>query len=87
MAKRQPSKQKTKKIVIDPDILIIELTELYPEVIDFLISEYEFHCIGCIMSGFETLRQGAQAHGIINKDFDEMISRMEAILNPETPIN
>jgi hybrid cluster-associated redox disulfide protein len=75
------SKLNQKRIQLDPDILIMELTELHPEVIDFLISEYEFHCIGCIMAGFETLRQGAQAHGIIGKDYEEMLSRLEGLIN------
>ena len=68
------------KITIDPDIMIMELTEVYPEVVDFLINEYEFHCIGCIMSGFETLKQGAQAHGIIGSDFEEMLERATAFV-------
>ena len=76
---------KTSKINIDPDILILELAELYPEVVEFLINEYEFHCVGCIMSGFESLRIGAQAHGIIGSDFDEMMTRIDALVNlPKT---
>ncbi len=68
------------KVNIDPDILIMELAESYPQVVDFMINEYEFHCIGCIMSGFESLRQGAQAHGIIGSDFDEMMARIDALI-------
>jgi|OpeIllAssembly_1097287.scaffolds.fasta_scaffold555109_1 hybrid cluster-associated redox disulfide protein len=71
---------RTKQLKIDPDMLIIELTERYPLAADFLINEYEFHCIGCIMAGFETIRQGAVAHGIFDNDFDEMILRLEKYL-------
>jgi hybrid cluster-associated redox disulfide protein len=78
--------KKQSKITIDPDILILELTEMYPQATDFLIREYEFHCIGCIMAGFETLRQGAEAHGIIGKDFDELIRRLEKYLQTENRI-
>lgn len=74
------SERKNTKIKIDPDMLIIDLTERYPLAVDFLINEYEFHCVGCIMAGFETLRQGAEAHGIIEADFDEMIDRLEKYL-------
>ena len=86
MAKTYP-KSKTKKADknrkhIDPDIMILELSEFYPQVVDFLITEYEFHCIGCIMSGFETLRIGAQAHGIIDEDFAEMMVRIDDLINP-----
>lgn len=80
------SKQKTSEVKIDPEILILELSELYPEVVDFLIQEYEFHCVGCIMAGFESLRQGAEAHGIVGEDFDEMCKRINAIINaPKDP--
>lgn len=71
------------KETIDPDILILELAEEYPEVIDFLINEYELHCIGCIMAGFETLRMGAAAHGIIDKDFDEMMKRINDLVQKD----
>ena len=70
-----------KTVKIDPDILIMELAETYPQVVDFLINEYEFHCVGCIMSGFESLRQGAQAHGIIGTDFDELITKIDELIN------
>ena len=55
------AKRKTihKKITLDPDIMIMEMTELYPQLIDFLVEEYEFHCIGCVMAGFETFFGGA----------------------------
>ena len=72
------------QITIDPDILILDLTEIYPQAVDFLIREYEFHCVGCIMAGFETLRQGAEAHGISGKDFDKLLQKLEAHL--KTPV-
>ncbi len=62
-------------------MMILEITELYPEVIDFLINEYEIHCAGCIMAGFETLRMGAAAHGIVEKDFEELIERVNKLIN------
>ena len=83
-ATKQTNITKAKEISIDPDILIMELAEAYPLVVDFLINEYEFHCVGCIMSGFESLRQGAQAHGIIGSDFDEMILRINDLVNQPT---
>lgn len=68
-------------VKIDPNIKISELAMKHPEVVDFLISEYGFHCIGCFVSEFETLEEGAQVHGIINQDFEEMIKRAEDIIN------
>jgi len=69
-----------KKFKIDPDILIAELAELYPEVINFLIYEYQFHCFGCFVSQFETLRQGASVHGIVGKYFEEMLAKVTELI-------
>lgn len=68
-------------IKIDENIKIADLAEKYPEVVDFLIYEYGFHCIGCFVSEFETLIEGAQVHGITGSDFDEMMLRVENIIN------
>ena len=66
-------------------MLIIDIQERYPLAVDFLMNEYDFHCIGCIMAEFETLEQGAEAHGIIGKDFELMVKRLEDFLNDPTP--
>ncbi len=74
-------KLKEQKKQIDPDMLIAEMAEMYPEVVNFLIYEYQFHCVGCFISQFETLRQGAQTHGIEGEDYDEMIEKINEIIN------
>ncbi|MCA9386311.1 DUF1858 domain-containing protein [Candidatus Dojkabacteria bacterium] len=59
---------------ISPSTPISELIELYPEVVDFLIEEYDFYCLQCFMAEWETLEEGARNHGIVGKDFQEMLS-------------
>jgi len=58
---------------IKRDMLIADLAEKFPEIVDFLIYEYNFHCVGCIVSGFEILEDGARVHGIEGEDFEEML--------------
>ena len=70
---------------ITGDMLILNLTETYPQVVDFLINEYDFHCIGCIMAGFETLEEGAAGHNITGKDFEEMLTALNALIWPLPP--
>lgn len=65
--------------LIEPHTLITEIAELYPSVVDVLVSEYGFHCIGCIASSFETLEQGAFVHGIFEKDFDELLEKINKL--------
>ena len=59
---------------IKRDMLIAELAEQFPEIVNFLIYEYNFHCVGCIVSGFEVLEDGARVHGIEGEDFEEMLT-------------
>lgn len=68
-------------VKIDPEITISKLALEHPEVVDFLISEYGFHCVGCFVSDFENLREGAAVHGIVGEDFEEMLRRAEEIIN------
>lgn len=71
----------SKWIKIPKDIIILELQEKYPLAVEFLLNEYEFHCIGCVMASFETLEEGARAHGIEGKDFDKLLKQLEKIVN------
>jgi hypothetical protein len=68
-------------INIDPNISISELIETYPFLVDFLQSEYGFHCVNCLYSEFDTLIEGAEIHGIIGEDFEELLSAVEDQIN------
>jgi hybrid cluster-associated redox disulfide protein len=74
------SSKNPKQPVITPDINIAELTLKYPEVIETLIVEYGFHCIGCFVSEFETLAEGARVHGIEDEDFTELLERLNKLV-------
>ncbi len=54
-------KKVTKKIT--KNIIIGDLLSTYPESAEVLLS-HGFHCIGCTVSPYETLEQGAAVHGI-----------------------
>jgi hybrid cluster-associated redox disulfide protein len=70
-----------KKPAIDKNIKIEEIVTYYPEVIELLVIEYGFHCIGCHFSSFETLEEGAQVHGITGEDLKKLIEELKAIAN------
>jgi hybrid cluster-associated redox disulfide protein len=69
------------KIKLDPNISILDLIEQYPEVVDVLESDFEFHCVNCIFSDFDTLEAGASLHGIEGDDFQEMLMVLEEVIN------
>jgi hybrid cluster-associated redox disulfide protein len=66
-----------KPYAIDPDIAIAQLVREHPAVVDFLIKEYGFHCVNCIGSHFETLREGAAVHMITGEYFEDLMSDFE----------
>lgn len=81
------SKTKIKKNIkvsdsylIKPDIPIFELVELYPDIVEFLVDEYEFYCFNCVLAEYETLEEGATSHGIIGEDFAEMMMRINEFI-------
>lgn len=62
--------------MITKDMNITEIVGKYPQTADVL-REYGMGCIGCMAARFETLEQGAQAHGI---DVDALVNALnEAI--------
>lgn len=61
--------KKTKSSKITADMTIAEIIRKKPETIQKLMF-MGMGCVGCHMSQFETLRQGAEAHGI---DVEELL--------------
>jgi hybrid cluster-associated redox disulfide protein len=56
--------------VVTKDSSIIETVQKYPQIIG-IFQEYGLGCIGCMAAQFETIGQGAGAHGI---DVDALIA-------------
>ncbi len=61
---------------IDRNILIGELVLNYPASVEVLFS-HGFHCIGCGLSTYETLEQGASAHGFEDSETDAIIEEIK----------
>lgn len=74
-------KKTKRKIKIPLNIKIDELLSKYPYLGDILFYEYGLHCVNCIISGFDTLREGAMVHQIEGAEFKKMISHLEEVIN------
>jgi len=66
---------KTQKELITKKMVIGEIAEKYPSAVEVMF-KFGLHCIGCHVSPFETLEQGASAHGLSEKQIDEMVKEM-----------
>lgn len=73
MQKKSSLKTKSRKNPkITADMTIAEIIRKKPEAIQKLMF-MGMGCVGCHMSAFETLRQGAEAHGI---DVEELLAEL-----------
>jgi hybrid cluster-associated redox disulfide protein len=52
-----------------------ELVERFPEAA-MIMAKRGMHCIGCHMAAWETVEQGCQAHGMPDKEIDELVEQM-----------
>ncbi|MBD3280848.1 DUF1858 domain-containing protein [Candidatus Dojkabacteria bacterium] len=67
------------KFEITKEVPIIEITERFPKIAEFLVEEYGFHCIGCPLSYMETLGDGMIVHGLDEAEQDELIRRLNGL--------
>lgn len=58
--------------------IIIDIIKNRPKAHE-LMMEAGLHCIGCGGAAFESLEQGAKAHGIDDKDIDELVNKINKI--------
>ncbi len=52
-----------------------EVVEKYPEAVEVMLKQ-GLHCVGCHMAAFETIEQGAKAHGMDDKEIKELLEKM-----------
>lgn len=62
------SRMKSERQIITKGMSFGEVLQRFPQTMP-VFGKYGMHCIGCSMSAFETIEQGAMAHGINVKKF------------------
>jgi len=58
---------------ITKETIIGDAVEIAPEAVGKVFADHGLHCIGCHVSPYETIEQGARGHGIDDKTIDKMI--------------
>lgn len=66
-------KHKTK---ITKDMKIEKVLKKYPET-EEVFTKHGFHCVGCVVASFESIGQGAIAHGI---DVEQLIEDLNSAI-------
>ena len=70
------------KINITKETNIAALVNNYPAAVEVLTA-FGLHCVGCFASAFDTIGEGAQIHGMIDEEVNEMLGEVNKVLNSE----
>jgi hybrid cluster-associated redox disulfide protein len=74
------TKNKEAKFVkITKEQNIAEIVANYPAVAEVLL-DYGLHCVGCFANVFDTIETGAKIHGFSDEETDEMVTRINELL-------
>ena len=61
--------------MITKDMLIGDVVNKYPHAIEIMLSN-GLHCVGCSANPYETIEQGAKAHGLADDAIDNMVKQI-----------
>ncbi len=93
ISKTKPIKSYSKKLVLKPikktqqklsqavkkTMTIAEITRAYPECA-LIMMNHGLYCVGCGVAMYETLEEGARAHGISDLEIDDMMKEMNSAI-------
>jgi hybrid cluster-associated redox disulfide protein len=72
--------QENKNIVkITKDMNLGEVVFKYPEAAEVL-TDYGLSCVGCFASSFDSIEQGAKIHQLSDEELDEMLERINEVI-------
>ena len=60
---------------ISKDMTLGEVVAKFPQSVEVMLN-YGLHCVGCHVAAYETVEQGAKAHGMPDQDIKKMLAEM-----------
>jgi hybrid cluster-associated redox disulfide protein len=75
IAKKNTHAKAQTKAKITKEMTLGELVIKHPDAVNVMY-KYGMHCIGCHMAAYETIEQGASAHGMDKKAIGRMLKEM-----------
>jgi len=60
---------------ISKELTLGEVVSKFPDAVPVMLN-YGLHCVGCHVATFETVEQGAKAHGMAENDIEKMLVEM-----------
>jgi hybrid cluster-associated redox disulfide protein len=69
---------------ISKDMALGDVVTKFPAAVPTMLG-YGLHCVGCHVAAFETIEQGAKAHGMTEKEIDKMLAEMNKAVEKKEP--
>jgi len=69
---------------ISKDMALGNVVKRFPQAMPIMLG-YGLHCVGCHVAAFETIEQGAKAHGMTEKEIDKMLAEMNKAVEKKEP--
>lgn len=70
---------------VNKDMTLGDVVKQFPAAAGIMM-KYGLHCIGCHVSEYETVEQGAQSHGMSNKEIEKMLNDINDTINHKEAI-
>jgi len=67
---------------ISKEMTLGEIVARFPETVPIML-EKGLHCVGCHAASWETVEQGAKAHGMRDKEIEKMLEEMNKAIEKE----
>ena len=64
---------------VTKDMILGDIVERFPQAV-FVMSQFGLHCVGCHANVFDTVEAGAKAHGMPDKEMDEMLAEVNKVI-------
>ena len=75
--------KKSPTFQIEKEMSIAEIMEKSPKAVEFL-GMYGLNCATCFAANFDTLKEGAQVHGMTEEELETMIEEINIELAKRT---
>lgn len=66
---------------INPDTIVADLMSAWPQSIPIFL-KHHMSCVGCSMSGFETITDAARIYGLFLPDFMDELQQAIGLKSP-----
>ena len=67
---------------ITKDMTLGDCVKEHPETVG-VFTKFGLHCVGCHIAAFETIEQGAKAHGLNDADVEKMVKELNEAVEKE----